>query len=77
MLKKIVEKHKLEKERTEKLLKAINNKDSSPKSAQKSGIKAKFNEHGELDIVIDQTADLNLSKMDADPMYADRVYQIE
>ncbi len=73
MLKKIVEKHKLEKERTEKLLKAINNKES-PKSAAKSGIKAKFNEHGELDIDIDQTADLNLSKIDADPMYADRVY---
>lgn len=76
MLKKIVEKHKLEKERTEKLLKAINNKET-PKSAEKSGIKAKFNEHGELDIVIDQTADLNLSKIDADPMYADRVFQIE
>ena len=74
MLKKIVEKHKLEKERTEKLLKAINNKESPKSSAKNNGIKAKFNEHGELDIVIDQTADLNLSKIDADPMYADRVY---
>ena len=72
MLKKIVEKHKQEKERAEKLLRAINKDGASQRNKE---IKAKLNEHGELDIEVDM--DQSLSKRDADPMYADRVFQIE
>lgn len=84
MIKEIVMKNKLEKERTQKLLYTIRGEpmkiDGRTKAAKALNNRGSLNEHGELDLqinVVNSNNGDNLSPQDVDPYFADRMFEIE